>query len=140
VPRRTKDSALDRLVGALANPTRRDILDALLDGEQTVTELAARFDMARPSVSEHLAALRDGGLVDERTSGRHRYYTVTAGPLRELADWLSPYERFWRGRMRDLGRVLDELPDLPADQPHDDPHGRPHSHPDGHPHDHEGRR
>lgn len=125
MPRRTKDSPLDRLVGALANPTRRDILDALLEREQTVSELAARFDMARPSVSEHLAALREGGLVEERTSGRHRYYTVTAGPLRELADWLTPYERFWRGRLRDLGTVLDEMPDQ---QPHD------------HPDDHEGRR
>jgi len=125
VPRRTKDSPLDRLVGALANPTRRDILDALLEREQTVSELAARFDMARPSVSEHLAALRDGGLVDERTSGRHRYYTVTAAPLRELADWLTPYERFWRGRMRDLGTVLEQMPDdehddqMPDDE-HDD--------------------
>ncbi|WP_028051133.1 helix-turn-helix transcriptional regulator [Cellulomonas sp. URHD0024] len=118
MPRRSRSAPLDRLVGALANPTRRDILDALLEREQTVTELAARFDMARPSVSEHLASLRAGGLVDERTSGRHRYYSVTPGPLQELADWLTPYERFWRGRMRDLGTVLDQLEQ--DDHPHDD--------------------
>ena len=107
MPRRVKDTPLDRLCAALANPTRRDILDALLAGERTAGELAATFDMARPSVSEHLAALRDSGLVAERTSGRNRYYSVTAAPLGDLADWLTPYERFWRGRLTALGGVLD---------------------------------
>jgi len=111
MPRRLKDSQLDRLFGALANPTRRDVLDALLTGEKTVTELAAAFEMSRPSVSEHLAALREGGLVSERSSGRHRFYSVTAEPLGDLAAWLTPYERFWRGRMTALGAVLDQMDD-----------------------------
>ena len=111
MPRRLKDSGLDRLFGALANPTRRDILDALLTGEKTVTELASAFDMSRPSVSEHLAALREGGLVTERAEGRHRYYAVTAHPLGQLADWLTPYERFWRGRLAELGGLLDRMDD-----------------------------
>src|SRR4051794_38272301 len=111
MPRRPKDSTLDRLFGALANPTRRDVLDALLTGEKTVTELAAAFEMSRPSVSEHLAALRDGGLVTERSAGRNRFYAATPEPLEELADWLTPYERFWRGRLTALGSVLDQMDD-----------------------------
>ncbi|WP_456843882.1 ArsR/SmtB family transcription factor [Cellulomonas sp. P5_C6] len=114
MPRRLKDSALDRLFGALANPTRRDILDALLTGDKTVTELAAAFEMSRPSVSEHLAALREGGLVRERPAGRNRIYSVTAEPLGDLAGWLTPYERFWRGRLTALGAVLDQMDDEPA--------------------------
>lgn len=109
MPRRSKTEPLDEVFGALANPTRRDILDALLGGELTVGELAARFDMARPSVSEHLRALREAGLVTERQEGRHRFYRVTGEPMAELIGWLTPYERFWRGRMIALGDVLDQL-------------------------------
>lgn len=109
MPQRGKSSPADRLFGALANPTRRDILDLLLDGEQTVQDIADRFDMARPSVSEHLRVLRDTDLVREEQRGRHRYYTVHAGPLVGVRDWLSPYERYWRARLTDLGDVLDDL-------------------------------
>lgn len=108
MPRRVKSGPLDEVFGALANPTRRDILDALLDGERTAGELAARFDMARPSVSEHLRALREAGLVEERPDGRLRHYRVTGEPMVDLVDWLTPYERFWRRRLSDLGRVLDQ--------------------------------
>ncbi|WP_390623866.1 ArsR/SmtB family transcription factor [Fodinicola feengrottensis] len=65
--------------------------------------------MARPSVSEHLKVLRDCGLVEERRDGRFRYYGVDAGPLHELQEWLSPYERFWRDRLTAMGSVLDEI-------------------------------
>ena len=109
MPQRGKTSPADRLFGALANPTRRDILDLLLDGEQTVQDIAERFDMARPSVSEHLRVLRDTDLVREEQRGRHRYYAVHAEPLVGVRDWLSPYERYWRARLTDLGEVLDDL-------------------------------
>lgn len=111
MPRRLKSGPLDEVFGALANPTRRDILDALLDGECTAGELAGKFDMARPSVSEHLRLLRASGLVEERQEGRHRFYRVTGEPMVELIDWLTPYERFWRDRMTALGGVLDEMGD-----------------------------
>lgn len=111
MPRRAKDTALDQLFGALANPTRRDILDALLVGERSVNELAGLFDMSRPSVSEHLRALRENGLVDETQEGRRRVYRVTAEPLGDLMEWLTPYERFWRDRMAALGQVLDRMDD-----------------------------
>ncbi|MEN2742759.1 metalloregulator ArsR/SmtB family transcription factor [Microbacterium sp. X-17] len=115
MPTRAKDSAADRLFGALANPTRRDILDLLLDGELSAGDIAARFAMSRPSVSEHLRALRDAGLVAERTAGRQVFYALTAEPWAELRDWLAPHERFWRGRMRRLHATLDALADATAD-------------------------
>jgi DNA-binding transcriptional ArsR family regulator len=94
---------------ALASPTRRELLRLLRDeGPMPVQELADHFDMRRPSVSEHLKVLRDAGLVGERRSGRQRYYQLEAGPLREVFDWLAPYERFWRDRLAALRRVLDE--------------------------------
>jgi len=108
------------MFGALANPTRRDILDALLGGEQTAGELAGRFDMARPSVSEHLRALRECGLVEERQEGRHRFYRVRGEPMAELLDWLTPYERFWRDRMTAISGVLDRMRDDPAERGDDD--------------------
>jgi DNA-binding transcriptional ArsR family regulator len=111
MPHRAKDSRADRIFGALANPTRRDVLDLLLHGPRTVADIAARFDMARPSVSEHLKVLRDCGLVTETKQGRFRYYAVEPGPLHELREWLTPYERFWRDRLRAMGKVLDDLAD-----------------------------
>lgn len=115
MPHRSKDSPIDHVLGALANPTRRDVLDLLLRGPCTVTDIAARFDMARPSVSEHLKVLRNAGLAIETKHGRHRYYAVNPGPLRELQEWLTPYERFWRERLARFGEVLDDL-DNPEQQ------------------------
>lgn len=121
MPTRAKDSAADLLFGALANPTRRDILDLLLDGERSAGEIAARFAMSRPSVSEHLRALRDAGLVAERAAGRQVFYALVPEPWTELRDWLAPHERFWRERMRRLRATLDALPDEqePGAEPHD---------------------
>lgn len=115
MPHRAKDLPIDHVLGALANPTRRDVLDLLLHGPRTVTDIAARFDMARPSVSEHLKVLRDTGLVTETKHGRHRYYAVNPEPLHELQEWLTPYERFWRERLVRLGEVLDEV-DIPEQE------------------------
>ncbi|MFD2765952.1 ArsR/SmtB family transcription factor [Micromonospora eburnea] len=97
---------------ALANPTRREVLRLLLErGEQPVQQLADHFDMRRPSLSEHLRVLKDAGLVTEQPVGRQRFYALRPEPLREVADWLGPYERFWRARLADLREVLDGLPD-----------------------------
>ena len=105
---RTPAPAGPDVFGALANPTRRDLLQALLErGPQPAQSLAARFDMARPSVSEHLRVLREAGLVEERRAGRQRIYRLEAEPLREVADWLAPYERFWRDRLAGLRELLD---------------------------------
>jgi DNA-binding transcriptional ArsR family regulator len=93
---------------ALANPARREVLRLLRDdGPRPVAQLAAHFDMRRPSLSEHLRLLKDAGLVAERRVGRQRWYSLRAEPLHELADWLAPYERFWRDRLTGLADLLD---------------------------------
>ncbi|MGO4227466.1 ArsR/SmtB family transcription factor [Arthrobacter sp. YAF34] len=111
MPVRTKDSPADLLFGALANPTRRDILFLLLGGPRTAGEIAEQFDMARPSVSEHLRVLLDRRLVAEQRDGRTIRYTLTPEPLADVASWLSPFETFWRGRLKDLNTTLDNLKD-----------------------------
>jgi len=108
MPQRAKTSTADRVFGALANPTRREVLDLLLEQPRPVQDIAEHFDMARPSVSEHLKVLLDAGLVTETRNGRHRYYAVRAEPLYELRRWLTPYERSWRGRPGALRDLLDE--------------------------------
>ncbi|MEU8203852.1 metalloregulator ArsR/SmtB family transcription factor [Streptosporangium sp. NPDC049046] len=93
---------------AVANPTRRRLLGLLLDGgPQPVQELASHFDMRRPSLSEHLKVLKDAGLVVERRAGRQRLYSLNSEPLREMSEWLTPYERFWRERLSSLRDLLD---------------------------------
>jgi DNA-binding transcriptional ArsR family regulator len=101
-------AAADNVFAALASPARRELLNLLLGGPSTVNQLAAHFDMRRPSVSEHLKVLKDAGLVSERKAGRQRHYQLEPRPLMDLSEWLHPYERFWRDRMKALRQVLDE--------------------------------
>ncbi|WP_255954861.1 ArsR/SmtB family transcription factor [Streptomyces odontomachi] len=102
----------DRVFAALASPVRREVLRLLREeGPQPVAALAGRFDMARPSFSEHLRVLRECGLVSEARSGRQRWYRLQAAPLEDVRDWLGPFERFWRDRLTALGAVLDAMPD-----------------------------
>ncbi len=108
MPRQLRSSTRDDVFAALAHPTRRDVLDLLLACPQPVKEIAARFDMARPSLSEHLRVLLDAGLVTETRVGRQRVYSVSAQPLVELRDWLTPYERFWRSSLSALADFLDQ--------------------------------
>ena len=104
------DGIEDRVFAALSSPVRREVLRLLRDdGPQPVQQLADHFAMARPSFSEQLRVLRDAGLVSERKEGRQRIYRLEPVPLAEVQDWLSPYERFWRERMSELGKVLDRM-------------------------------
>jgi len=88
--------------GALANPVRRQLLEALRGGPLPAGELAGRFALSRPSISEHLAVLRQAHLVTEEPRGRHRYYHLAAEPLADVQDWLHPFERYWRNRLTAL--------------------------------------
>ncbi|MYW64425.1 metalloregulator ArsR/SmtB family transcription factor [Streptomyces sp. SID8379] len=107
-----QDQDQDRLFAALANATRREVLRLLRDqGPQPVQALADHFAMRRPSLSEHLKVLRDAGLVSEERQGRQRIYCLEAAPLAEVQDWLHPYERFWREKLKSLGDLLDRMPD-----------------------------
>lgn len=92
---------------AIADPTRRRILDLLAEDGRSVTELAAPFVMSRPAVSQHLKVLREAGLVREQKSGRQRIYQLEPAGLAEVDRWLSGYRRFWGSRMAALGEYLD---------------------------------
>jgi len=105
----TRGQTVD-VFAAIADPTRRRLLDALRGGERSVGSLAAPFGdaMSRPAVSQHLRVLRRAGLVAERRVGRERRYRLQAAPLAEVADWVGHYERFWADKLAALGRLLDE--------------------------------
>src|SRR3954471_22707963 len=95
---------------ALAEPSRREILDLLRDGERSVNELVTRLDLSQPGVSKHLKVLREAGLVAVRTEGRHRRYELRAAPLLEVEAWLMPYRRHWNQRLDALEQHLEENP------------------------------
>jgi DNA-binding transcriptional ArsR family regulator len=95
---------------ALAEPSRRQILDLLRDGERSVNDLVARLALSQPGVSKHLRVLRQAGLVDVRPDGRIRWYSLRARPLAEVADWLEPYRQHWSGRLDALEHHLEEHP------------------------------
>lgn len=92
---------------AIADPTRRRILDLLADGERPVAEIADRFDVSLPAISQQLSVLRAARLVRARPLGRQRLYRIAPAPLREVARWLAFYERFWTQKLRALGEHLD---------------------------------
>ena len=92
---------------AISDPTRRRLLDLLGAGPRPVNELARPFAMTRPAVSQHLRILRDAGLVSARRAGREQYYRLRARRLREVYDWVSHYERFWRRKLKSLGEYLN---------------------------------
>jgi DNA-binding transcriptional ArsR family regulator len=94
---------------AIAEPRRRELIDELADGERSVNELVERLDLAQPLVSKHLRVLREVGAVRVRDDGRRRMYSVDAGALKPLHDWVSHYERMWTERFDALDTVLEEL-------------------------------
>lgn len=96
---------------AVADPTRRAILDRLRVSDAPVAQLAAGFDMTRPAISRHLRVLRDARLVKERrggTDGRQRIYQLTPGPMREVARWAQSYEIFWQDSLARLKRHVEQ--------------------------------
>jgi DNA-binding transcriptional ArsR family regulator len=92
---------------AIADPTRRRMLDLLRDSERSVSELAEPFHMSQPAISQHLRVLELAGLVRARRVGRTRLYRLEPEPLEEVADWALHYARMWPGRMRALRAYLD---------------------------------
>ena len=84
---------------ALADPTRRRIVELLADGERTAGELASHFRTSRPGVSRHLRVLREQGLVRTRAEAQRRVYSLDPAPLAELDGWLARYRSFWTNRL-----------------------------------------
>ena len=94
---------------AVAEPRRRQILDALVGGERPVNDLVGKLGLAQPQVSKHLKVLREVGLVHVRDQGRQRMYRLNGKPLKPIHDWVKSYERAWSERFEALDVVLDEL-------------------------------
>jgi DNA-binding transcriptional ArsR family regulator len=94
---------------AVAEPRRRQLLDALAAGERPVNELVGALGWAQPQVSKHLRVLREVGVVRVREQGRRRLYRLNGQALKPIHDWLKPYERTWSERFEQLEVVLEEL-------------------------------
>jgi len=92
---------------AVADPTRRAILDRLRTGGMPVAALAAGFRMSRPAVSKHLRVLRRARLVQEQREGRQRIYQLSAAPLGDVGEWVESYRRFWEVNLQSLKRHLE---------------------------------
>jgi DNA-binding transcriptional ArsR family regulator len=102
-------AARDRIFQALADPSRRAILESLMRGEAAVNDLTARFDISQPAVSQHLATLKGAGLVNARREGRRVYYRVRPRGMKPLIDWIAHYRVFWTERVGRLERLLEAM-------------------------------
>jgi len=94
--------ALDRVFGALADATRRDIVGRLASGEASISTLARPFDMSLVAVSKHIRVLESAGLVEQRKVGRTRYCRLRPEPMATADAWLRRYERFWTDQFEAL--------------------------------------
>jgi DNA-binding transcriptional ArsR family regulator len=94
---------------AVAEPRRRQILDALAGRERPVNELVRVLGLAQPQVSKHLRVLREVGAVDVRENGRQRLYRLNGRALKPIHDWVKAYERAWADRLDELDAVVQEL-------------------------------
>jgi DNA-binding transcriptional ArsR family regulator len=94
---------------AVAEPRRREILDALVAGERPVGELVRLLGLAQPQVSKHLRVLRAVGAVDVREEGRQRLYRLNGRALKPIHDWVKGYERSWTERFESLDDLLEDL-------------------------------
>jgi DNA-binding transcriptional ArsR family regulator len=101
--------SLDVVFGALADPTRRAMLEQLASGEATVGELAAPFDVSAPAISRHLRVLESAGLVARRKEGRLHYCTLVREPLEDAIGWIVRYGAFWEAQFDSLDELLASL-------------------------------
>ena len=100
---------LSATFAALADPTRRAILARLAQGETSVKDLAAPFDMSQPAISKHLRVLERAGLIEQGRQAQWRPRRLQAGPPREVADWVSQYRRHWEESFERLDTYLREV-------------------------------
>jgi DNA-binding transcriptional ArsR family regulator len=92
---------------ALADPTRRAVLDLLRSGTRPAGDIARAFTVSRPAISKHLSILRRAHLVEERREGRHRLYQLNPEPLREVDTWLEQYRQFWTASLNNLKAFVE---------------------------------
>ncbi|HJP60232.1 MAG TPA: metalloregulator ArsR/SmtB family transcription factor [Gemmatimonadaceae bacterium] len=99
---------LDSTFAALADPTRREILARLSKGEETISELASRFDMSLPAVSKHVHVLQAAGLAKIAKEGRVRRATLTPKPMQSAMKWIEYYREYWESELDALARYLEQ--------------------------------
>ncbi|HEY9890968.1 MAG TPA: metalloregulator ArsR/SmtB family transcription factor [Candidatus Sericytochromatia bacterium] len=104
----SRPTASTDIFQAIADPTRRALLDKLRAGEQPVKQLAEPFNMSLPAISQHLQILCEAGLVQVRKAGRQRLYRLNPEPLKEVSNWIINYEEFWQEKLDVLGKYLEE--------------------------------
>ncbi|MBM2846980.1 MAG: ArsR family transcriptional regulator [Bacteroidetes bacterium] len=101
-----QSDTLNAIFGALADPTRRTILEELAKGDRSVTDLSDPHDMSMPAISKHLSVLEHAGLIARTKDGRLRRCSLSGHPLKDAANWLEQYRTFWEGRFDALEEVL----------------------------------
>lgn len=116
-----RNDHLSVIFAALADPTRRSILDRLVQGEATVLELAKPFDLSLPTVSKHLKVLQQAGLVTQERRRQWRPCRLTPEPLKEVDDWMEQYRQLWDTRFAHLDDYLSELQTPEQVKPGGDP-------------------
>jgi DNA-binding transcriptional ArsR family regulator len=104
---RTVTYSRDSAFNALADPTRRAVLDLLRAGTRPAGEIARAFPISRPAISKHLKILRRAHLVDEHRQGRHRFYQLNPEPLKTVDQWLDEYRRFWSANLESLKSFVE---------------------------------
>src|SRR6185295_3172302 len=107
-----EDPVLDRVFSALADPTRRGVLDSLSGGSLAVSELAAPHGMSLPGFLKHLRVLEDAGLIERNKEGRVVSCELDAAPLKAASAWMSRYEKFWTEKLDSLARYLYQQEEL----------------------------
>jgi DNA-binding transcriptional ArsR family regulator len=108
--------ALSVTFAALADPTRRAILARLSRGEASVTELATPFEISQPAISKHLRVLERAGLIERGRQAQWRPRRLTAGPLRDVAEWVGQYRPHWEERFERLDQFLRDVQSNPESQ------------------------
>jgi DNA-binding transcriptional ArsR family regulator len=101
--------AQDKIFHALADPSRRAIFESFTRDEVAVKDLTARFNISQPAVSQHLATLKDAGLVSSRHEGRCVYYRVEPRGIKPLIDWIAHYRAFWTEHVDRLKQLLEKM-------------------------------
>lgn len=115
---------LSTTLAALSDPTRRAILARLATGQATVTELAAPFSMSMPAVSRHLKVLEHAGLITRGREAQWRPCRITAAPLKDVADWVAHYQRFWTESLDRLDDYLRDVQEKEKTHGHKKHHGK----------------
>ena len=104
-----KEGAADSVFRAVADPTRREIMQLLAAEPMTVGDICEHFTISQPAISQHMRVLRESGLVDSRAEWRHRTYHLRPKHLKTVMDWVRHFERFWDESLDRLDDVIDKM-------------------------------